>query len=195
MATRYYPARIVADDGSFMFQCIDIPGVISAGDTPDDAFAHGVEALQMVVETWDEKQDGPLPDPSPLNTAQAQLSAEDREGLVAVVFAPAILPESSVKISVTLPGDLLKRIDAVAGPYGRSGFLADAARDRLVAAHGPVPVFDLKDNKLTPRAEQAPSPTNKKALTLFGQYRAAARGTPATLLSPGIKLKLKQKTK
>jgi hypothetical protein len=33
-----------------------------------------------------------------------------------------------------LPGDLLKRIDAVAGHYGRSGWLADAAREKLVGA-------------------------------------------------------------
>ena len=145
MGTRYYPARIAADDGSFLFQAIDIPAAISAGDTVEDALAHGVEALQLVIETWDEKADGPLPEPSTIAAATAKLDAEQSEDLVTIQLAQVVMPENAVKITMTIPADLLKRVDASAGSYGRSGWICDAAREKLAGAYDLLPVAKLRD--------------------------------------------------
>ena len=123
MTQRYYPARICKDESTYLFQAIDIPEAISAGDTPEQAFEHGVEALHLAIETWDDALDGPLPAPTPLALALRKLDKEQRRGLVAIQLVPIAAPEAAIKISVTLPGDLLKRIDATAGNYGRSGVL------------------------------------------------------------------------
>jgi predicted RNase H-like HicB family nuclease len=215
MTIRYYPAAIErGENGKFIFQAIDIPGALSQGDTPEAALANGVEALQIAVDTWDDKADGPLPEPTPWTDVTAKLDDEARAALFAIQLAPVVLPERAVKVTITLPGDLLKRIDMAAGNYGRSGWLADAARERLAARTDILPdpnsievrvlrdfikqknveemwaqfiatrqpVYDLNDQKLTPRggAELTWRPETARGQLLNEGYlkdflRAAAR--------------------
>lgn len=137
MPIRYYPARIERDDdGSYTFQAVDIPGALSAGDSVEAALAFGTEALQLAVDTWDAADDGPLPEPSPLS---ADMKIGDNGAACIVQLVPVALSEPSVKINVTIPGDLLKRIDMVAGNYGRSGFIAEACRDKLASRANILP--------------------------------------------------------
>jgi metal-responsive CopG/Arc/MetJ family transcriptional regulator len=53
--------------------------------------------------------------------------------VAALVPAP-VIKARAVRVNVTLPEDLLNAIDSTAGPGGRSGFLAEAARDKLGAS-------------------------------------------------------------
>ena len=58
------------------------------------------------------------------------------DAVAALVSAPAV-KSRAVRVNVTLPEDLLVAIDnSSAGPGGRSGFLAEAARKRLADAEG-----------------------------------------------------------
>ncbi len=158
MTQRYYPARICEDEGSYLFQAIDIPEAISAGDTPEQALNHGIEALQLAIETWDDKRDGPLPDPTPLDQAMRKLDKQQRRGLVAIQLVPVADLHAAIKISVTLPGDLLKRIDATAGNYGRSGFLAQAAREKLAGGQHGQALYGLPPEKRASRAMMLKEP-------------------------------------
>ena len=52
-----------------------------------------------------------------------------REGMLCVSLVPVSLPGRSKRVAITLPEDLIERIDATAS--NRSRFLAEAAEDRL----------------------------------------------------------------
>lgn len=109
----------------------DLPGVISAGHTLDEARQMAAEALALHLEGMAE--DGtPLPEPSSLEAIMA--SAENRDG-VAVLIDPPPAEARSVRVNITLPADVLEQIDARAEREGftRSGFLAMAARKVMAA--------------------------------------------------------------
>ena len=78
----------------------DLPGVISAGATLDEARQMGAEAL---AQNWD---------------------------AVAALIPVAEGPPRAVGVNITLPEDALREIDAYAERHGftRSGFLVTAAR-------------------------------------------------------------------
>jgi predicted RNase H-like HicB family nuclease len=112
----------------------DFPGVVTAGRTLEEARAMAVEALALHV-------DGLLEDgevlPAPSNLDEIMADRENRDGAVIVVSVGPAARGKAVRVNVTLPRDMLERIDRFADAHGytRSGFLARAAR-RVLAMEG-----------------------------------------------------------
>ena len=104
----------------------DFPGCITAGSSLDEARIMAQEALELHAEGV--AQDGePLPSPSSLDAVLSNPGNQD-----AVAFL-VTLPESAdraVRVNITIPERLLRRIDARAS--NRSAFLAQAA-ERLLS--------------------------------------------------------------
>lgn len=103
----------------------DFPGCVSAGGTIEEARSMAQEALELHVRGMLEDGES-LPRPSALDVIMC-----DPENAHAVAFL-ATLPETAqrtVRVNVTLPEGLLRRIDARAG--NRSAFLARAAEKAL----------------------------------------------------------------
>jgi predicted RNase H-like HicB family nuclease len=112
-------------DSDFGVDFPDFPGCVSAGATLDEARRLAQEVLELHV--GDLIEDGEkLPAPSSLEAVMA-----DPENADAVAF-PVSLPETpdrTVRVNITLPERLLRRIDERA--KNRSAFLARAAQKAL----------------------------------------------------------------
>jgi predicted RNase H-like HicB family nuclease len=103
----------------------DFPGCITAGRTLEEARRMAEEALAFHVDGM--RQDGePIPPPSPMDVIMT-----DRRNRNAVAFLVDLPAQSrrAVRINVSLPEDVVQSIDRVSA--NRSGFLAEAARERL----------------------------------------------------------------
>jgi len=109
----------------------DLPGVISAGSTLDEARTMAAEALAFHLEGLAEDGEA-VPEPSTLEEIMA--IAENRDGVAVLIEAPAA-EVKSVRVNVTLPADVLGEIDKYAEREGftRSGFLAQAAKKAMAA--------------------------------------------------------------
>jgi predicted RNase H-like HicB family nuclease len=109
----------------------DLPGLVTAGSTLDEARAFAEEALALHLEGMVE--DGlPVPEPSSLEAVMAD--PDNRDGVAILVRAET--RSRAVRVNITLPEDALRDIDAYAEAHGytRSGFLAQAARKAMQAA-------------------------------------------------------------
>ncbi|CAN7593326.1 type II toxin-antitoxin system HicB family antitoxin [Mesorhizobium sp. LjRoot246] len=104
----------------------DFPGVITAGKDLDDARVMAEEALAFHVEGLVEDGEA-IPEPSSL--AEVMASAANRDG-VAILVGVKTETKKAVRVNITLPDDVLQRIDAFAEAHGytRSGFIAKAAQ-------------------------------------------------------------------
>ncbi|TPK64322.1 type II toxin-antitoxin system HicB family antitoxin [Mesorhizobium sp. B2-3-3] len=123
---KQYIGLIHKDAGSdFGVSFPDFPGVITAGKDLDEARIMAEEALALHIEGLVEDGDA-VPEPSSLEAVMAD--ADNRDG-VAILVAAKTEARKTVRINVTLPDDVLQRIDAFAEAHGytRSGFLAKAA--------------------------------------------------------------------
>ena len=126
---RPYIALIHKEPGSaYGVSFPDLPGCISAGSTLDEARAMALEALALHLDGMAEDGDA-APEPSTLDVIMAD--AANRDGVAILVDVPR--SAKSVRINVTLPGDLLEQIDRHAASHGltRSGFISRAARGAL----------------------------------------------------------------
>ncbi len=104
----------------------DLPGCITAGSTLDEAKEIAAEAIAFHIEGLIEDGEG-IPAPSSLEEIMA-----DKANKEAVAFlVPYQSSEKAVRVNITLPSSLLKRIDRQSGKRGRSGFLAAAAEKEL----------------------------------------------------------------
>jgi predicted RNase H-like HicB family nuclease len=129
---RQYIALIHKDaDSDYGVSFPDLPGVISAGSTLDEARDMATEALALHIEGLIEDGEA-IPEPSSLEDVMA--NAENKDGVAVLIAAPATTAKS-VRINVTLPSDVLDQIDRYAEREGftRSGFLAQAAKKAMVA--------------------------------------------------------------
>lgn len=124
---RYYIALVHKDrDSDFGVSFPDLPGCVTAGATLDEAANMAVEALAGHIECMAE--DG-LAVPEPSNIEAIMAEPENRDGIPVLVPAPA--PKGrAVRLSITLPEDVLRQIDTFAERegYTRSGLLAHAAK-------------------------------------------------------------------
>jgi len=127
---RHYIALIHKDAASdYGVSFPDIPGVITAGSTLDEARAMAAEALAFHLEGL--AQDGEaVPEPSSLE--EIMVIAENKDGVAVLIEAPAA-EVKRVRVNVTLPADVLGEIDRYAEKEGftRSGFLAQAAKKAM----------------------------------------------------------------
>jgi len=127
---RHYIALIHKDANSdYGVSFPDLPGVITAGRTLDEARAMATEALAFHLEGLSE--DGEA-DPEPSTLEEIMAIAENKDGVAVLVDAPAA-EVKSVRVNVTLPADVLGEIDKYAEREGftRSGFLAQAAKKAM----------------------------------------------------------------
>ncbi|MET3581212.1 putative RNase H-like HicB family nuclease [Mesorhizobium robiniae] len=113
-------------DSDFGVSFPDFPGVVTAGTDLDDARAMAEEALAFHIEGLVEDGEA-IPEPSSLEEVMA--NANNRDG-VAILVAVKTGAKKVVRVNVTLPEDVLSRIDAFAEAHGytRSGFIAKAAQ-------------------------------------------------------------------
>lgn len=117
-------------DSDYGVEFPDLPGCVTAGTSLDDAAAMAREALDFHLEGL-AAEGQPRPKPSAL--ADILATAESSGALP--VLVPAAKPKGrAARVSVTIEEHLLAEIDAEAGPGGRSGFLAQAARNALGGA-------------------------------------------------------------
>ena len=107
----------------------DFPGLVTAGENLDDARGMAEEALAFHIEGLVEDGEA-IPEPSSLSEIMA--SAINRDG-VAILVGVKTDAKKVVRVNVTLPADVLQRIDAFAEAHGytRSGFLAKAAEKAM----------------------------------------------------------------
>ncbi len=128
---RDYIALIHKDaDSDYGVSFPDLPGVITAGSSLDEARDMAAEALALHLEGLAEDGDA-VPEPSSLEAIMS--NPENRDGVAVLVPAPAH-EVKSVRVNITLPADILSEIDRYAEQQGftRSGFLAHAARKALL---------------------------------------------------------------
>jgi predicted RNase H-like HicB family nuclease len=129
---RQYIALIHKDrDSDYGVSFPDLPGVITAGSTLDEARDMAAEALAFHLEGMAEDHEA-VPEPSSLEEVMG--SAENRDGVAILVAAPDA-DVKSVRVNITLPADVLSEIDRYAEREGftRSGFLAQAAKKAMAA--------------------------------------------------------------
>jgi len=139
MPLRYYPAIINqdVDDGpedGYGVVFPDLPGCVSSGDTVQQAAQMAAEALALHLEGMIEDGD-PIPEPSAPGVVPDWI-AEEPGRIVAHVLVPVEMPGSVTRVNITMDEGLLARLDAAAKGQGmsRSGYIAEAVRDRLRAA-------------------------------------------------------------
>ena len=111
----------------------DLPGCISAGRTIDEAKELAQEALSLHIQGMLEDCEE-VPAPSRLEDVMA-----DPENSDAVAFLVVSAPESkpkAVRVNVTIPEDMLERIDAAAKKrnMSRSSYLVQAAKTAMRAS-------------------------------------------------------------
>jgi predicted RNase H-like HicB family nuclease len=130
---RHYIGLIHKDaDSDFGVSFPDLPGVVTAGTTLDDARDMAEEALAFHLEGMAE--DGVvIPEPSLLEDIMSD--TENRSGVAILVSVKDDQPRV-VRVNVTLPGDVLEQIDKYAEAHGytRSGLLAQAAKKLMTEA-------------------------------------------------------------
>ncbi|MCK1655101.1 type II toxin-antitoxin system HicB family antitoxin [Bradyrhizobium sp. 149] len=130
---RHYIGLIHKDaDSDFGVSFPDLPGLITAGTTLDEARDMAEEALAFHLEGL--AVDGEaIPEPSSLEEIMS--TPENRSGVAILVSVKDDQPKV-VRVNVTLPGDVLEQIDkyAAANGYTRSGLLAQAAKKLITDA-------------------------------------------------------------
>ncbi len=126
MPVIYYPAILLPADAAGLHG-VTVPGVNvnASGATVAEALADAMAILRDVLDDL-AAAGQPLPAPAPVEEVA-------REGAF-LVLLPFARPERSVRVSVTLPADLVARIDAATS--NRSAFLARWALHGLRAEAG-----------------------------------------------------------
>ncbi len=121
---KLYPILIEPGDSktAFGIEVPDLPGCFSAADSYDDILKNTREAIALHLESLDH-----VPEPSTL----AKAFSLDKKGKLKVAFVEVDIESPTKRINVTLPEDLIDRVDAVAS--NRSAYIADALKIKLAA--------------------------------------------------------------
>lgn len=132
-------ALIDEEDGRFGVAFPDFPGCTTTADTLDDAVARAAVVLAFHVEGLAE--DGPLPEPRTLDELRKDRKFRFDAKRAMVALVPYEPSARAVRLNITLDESLLSRVDRAAASVGetRSGYLAEAARDRLARLGGTQP--------------------------------------------------------
>lgn len=128
MSIRRYLAWFTpAPEGGFTVGLPDL-NVVTEGDTLEDAARAVAEAADLTIDSMieDEKRDPPEP------TAFADFETPAGAGVMVV---ETHIPDRALRVNLSLPKSLLARIDRAAEAAGqsRSGYVAEAVRERLAA--------------------------------------------------------------
>jgi len=135
MTQRFYPALLAAaPDGTVGIVFPDFPGCVSGGDSVQQAAANGIEALALHVEGMIADGEA-IPPPSALGEVPDWL-AEDAATVLGHCLVPVEVASKAVRLNITMDEALVHRLDMAAAAEGftRSGYLAQAARERIQRA-------------------------------------------------------------
>ena len=116
-------------DGDYGVSFPDFPGCVTAGKTLDEARRMAAEALAFHIEGVIEDGEA-IPSPSTLDTIMRERVNRDAAAFIVAVPTET---ERAVRVNVTLPESLLRRIDETTD--NRSRFLAQAA-DQVLRTPG-----------------------------------------------------------
>lgn len=148
--------------GAYGISFPDFQGCISGGTTIDEALQRGREALTFHVENMVDVGEA-LPKVRNLEEIREDptFSEDLADAIVAVVETE--LPSRSVRVNISIDERLLERIDRTAAGAGetRSGFIAEAARQRL-AGGANLPV-------------RAPSASRRRSVKRGAKNKRSAR--------------------
>jgi len=112
----------------------DFPGCITAGTSIDEAkdMAHDALALHIKGMLEDGEK---IPAPSNLEDIMADPDYSDAVAILVVTVSET--KPRTVRVNITLPEDMLRKIDAVAKKRGmsRSSFLVHAAQKAITSSH------------------------------------------------------------
>jgi predicted RNase H-like HicB family nuclease/predicted DNA binding CopG/RHH family protein len=128
-----YIAFIHKDAGSdFGASFPDFPGAVTAAATLEELRGQAEEVLALHIEGMVEDGE-PIPDPATLDVAAQHPDYRDAVAILAV-HAPE-KSAATVRVNITLPEPMLKRIDRQAAKHGltRSTFLVRAAMQKIDA--------------------------------------------------------------
>jgi predicted RNase H-like HicB family nuclease len=104
----------------------DFPGCVSSGETFEEALRAGVSALALHVDGM-RRNSQVIPEPRTYSQIRAAEGSPDYWQDVVVTVLPLLPPAGrSRRINVTIPEDLIARIDALA--LNRSELLTQGAR-------------------------------------------------------------------
>jgi predicted RNase H-like HicB family nuclease len=110
----------------------DIAGTHTAGDSPEEAYLMAVEAAHIQLEELATRGEE-IPLPSRIEDLKDRPEYAERGwGLVDIDVTPYL--GKTEKVNVTLPGIVIRKIDAYVSLHGiksRSAFLANAAIEKL----------------------------------------------------------------
>lgn len=124
----WYLAAVHKEGKGYGASFPDFPGCIAVGKTFKEVMDNARSALEEHIVLLKEVGD-PIPGPSDLTIAD---ESEFFDGAArALVWEDHGARDQHVRVNITLPKDLIERIDRQAGPRGRSSFLAESARRAL----------------------------------------------------------------
>ena len=127
MSVKYAAVMEESDVRGFGVWFPDFPGCVSQGDDPVFAARSARQALALHIETMASLGEA-IPQPTPPEAVELP---QDVMSFVFLVSAdPPEAKPTYVRLNVTLPEGLVRRIDAVANG-NRSGWLATAANEKL----------------------------------------------------------------
>ncbi len=111
----------------------DFPGCITAGSTIDEAKDMAYDVLSLHIKGMLEDSES-IPAPSKLEDIIADPDYSDAVAIL-VVTVSATKPRS-VRVNITVPEEILRKIDAVAKKRGmsRSSFLVNAAQNAIASS-------------------------------------------------------------
>ena len=131
MAIHYFPAIVErgAEPGYSVF-FPDLPGCTSAGDTVNEAILNAGKALALHLRGMADDDE-----PVPHQRDFADIDHDPDVDEAGRVLIRGDVPGKAARFNVTMDEGLLARIDEAANATGmsRSGYLADAARQKLGA--------------------------------------------------------------
>jgi predicted RNase H-like HicB family nuclease len=116
----------------------DFPGCITAGSSIDEAKDMAHDALSLHVKGLLEDGDT-IPSPSKLEDIMDDPVYSDAAAILVVTVSEA--KPRSVRVNITVPEDMLRRIDAIAKKRGmsRSSFLVNAAQNAITSIQNTRP--------------------------------------------------------
>jgi predicted RNase H-like HicB family nuclease len=117
----------------------DFPGCITAGSSIDEAKDMAHDALDLHIKGMLEGGEN-IPTPSNLEDIMADPDYSDAVAILVVTVSEE--RPRSVRVNITVPEDMLRKIDAVAKKRGmsRSSFLVHAAQNAITAGQNTQPL-------------------------------------------------------
>jgi predicted RNase H-like HicB family nuclease len=127
--TKKFPALIHKEKGSdYGVSFPDIPGCVTAGSSPEEAYKLAEEVLQFHIDGMLEEGES-IPEPS-LDNADKLARAT---GASIIHMVPVRLPSKAKRVNITIDENILEDIDQAAAIRGvtRSAFLVFSARNLI----------------------------------------------------------------